>query len=604
MKKLIVLRYTLLLLTLAAVCALPALAEISVDATLSHHSYPLDRAARLTIAISGTSRNAAITLPDIKNIRLHSRGQASQINMVNGSITSSITHNYLVQALKPGSYTIPPIQVTAAGETVSTKPIAFEVTGPGQSSKAEKRSEVKLEDIAFIKLSEIGEYYPGEIVPVTLKVYLSREYKTDISTLPSLSGDGVVMEQLSSEPQQSQETYQGKSFHVITWQTSLSGIKTGSHPISFSLDATLLIPQKRRSRSPFSSFGGSLFDDSMFEDFFGNYERRPITVKSSDLVFTVLPLPAENRPEGFTGAIGDFDMTVSAKPTEIEVGEPITLNTTISGSGNFDRVEAPVFPEGNSWKTYSPTANFESGAGAAGGKKTFEQAVVVKSGGVHEVPPLQFSYFDPSKKKYITKSSSPILLSVKAGKVQPLAVAVAPQTRQQLPSEKVETSERIQGLSPLHLDLGEFSRRPQTLPQKTWYLVSCMTLLLISLSALIVKYRQQRHRNNPEIQLNKNRRSQLQRDLDATEQAMKARDPARFLLLCRTAIQNQFAKLCEVEPSAISLADIHGKMEPGSSLLKTFSLAEQAAYGGATLSSDDMGKLFILLKKDLEGLSC
>ena len=108
-------------------------------------------------------------------------------------------------------------------------------------------------------------------------------------------------------------------------------------------------------------------------------EQKPIVSVSPEVVFTVLPLPTTDQPENFTGAIGDFDWKVEATPVDVEIGEPITLTMEISGTGNFDRVEAPVFPENPDWKTYSPSAKFLEQGNSYTGTKIFEQAIVAKS---------------------------------------------------------------------------------------------------------------------------------------------------------------------------------------------------------------------------------
>jgi len=566
---------------------------------LSHNSWPIDRVAKLTLIVTGTSRNATVDIPEIQDIKLHSRGQSSQISMVNSSVTSSISYNYLVQGLRPGNYTIPAISIKSGGESAVTTPISFQITGSGDEKSPTEKEKRTLEDIAFFKVSEIEDHYPGEIVPITLKLYLDREYRVDISSLPVLSGDGVVMEQLSTEPAQSQELYKGRNYHVIAWETTLAGIKTGTHPIAFSLQASLLIPQQRRSRSPFSSFGGSLLDDSLFNDFFGNYERRPITVSSPELPFSVLALPEALRPEGFTGAIGNFDISVTANPTDIEIGEPITLITTIEGEGNFDRVEAPLFPEDKGWKTYSPTSGF------ADGKKTFEQAVVIKSRGKTEIPSLQFSYFDPEQKKYITKSSRPIALKVHG---EPVANSTQPSPVQSLPKQKtllgndqeIPLQLRIEGLVPQYLETGIFTTHLLPLFKNGWYISSGSLLLLLSIIIALLKHRQQKLKNNPGLQQSKFKKIRLQKDLALIEEAIAGKDTAGFLQECRSAIQNQLGELCAVEPSAVSLADINKAVAPDSPLLHIFTLAEEAVYGGARLSAGDMDKLYDRLKIELE----
>ena len=276
-------------------CTLQAYAEVAVEASLSHLSFPHDKAANLTITVTGKSRNAAIELPEIDNIRLHNRGKSSQISVVNGTISSSISHRYQVQAVKPGSYTIPSIKVTVGGNFYSTKPLNFAVTPAGQQlSGYSGMTDRAKGEIAFIRISETGSHYPGEIVPFTIKAYFTQAYRADINSLPALRGDGVVMSQLQDKPQQTEELVNDRKYHVLTWNTSLSGVKVGEHPMSFSLDATLLIPQQRRSRSPFG--GSSLFDDSFFNDsFFGNHQRKPIVSVSPEVIFKVLPLPTKNH---------------------------------------------------------------------------------------------------------------------------------------------------------------------------------------------------------------------------------------------------------------------------------------------------------------------
>jgi hypothetical protein len=390
MRQLLILFYILIYPIILCSGPLQAYAEVAVEASLSHLSFPQDRAAKLVITVSGASRTSAIELPEIEDIILHSRGQSSQINMINGSVSSSISHNYLVQVTKPGEFTIPPIKVTAGGQSFETEAISFEVTGASQGNSGRPGATSRTaEDAVFIRITETKSHYPGEIVPIKIKAYFSQEYKADSISLPTIHGDGVVMPELKDKPLQTQESLGGTMYNVLIWDTSLSGIKVGKHPITFNLEASLLIPQKRRSMSTFG--GSSPFDDSFFDGFFGNYRRKPISVSSPESMFTVLLLPTDNRPDNFTGAIGDFQLKVAAAPLNLEVGEPLTLNMEISGTGNFDRVEAPVFPESPEWKTYSPTSIFSKEGSTYSGAKGFEQAIVARSNAVTEIPSLSFS---------------------------------------------------------------------------------------------------------------------------------------------------------------------------------------------------------------------
>lgn len=584
-------------------CTLQAYAEVAVEASLSHPSFPQDKAARLTITITGRSRNTDIDLPQIDGIRLHNRGQSSQISVVNGAMSSSISHNYLVQAEKPGPYTIPSIEVSVGGKSYSTKPISFEVSPAGQQLRGYSgKTDQREGEIAFIRTSETGTHYPGEIVPFTIKAYFTQDYRADINSLPTLRGDGVVMSQLQDKPKQTEELVNSRKYHVLTWKTSLSGIKVGEHPMSFSLDATLLIPQKRRSRSPFG--GSSLFDDSFLNDsFFGNHQRKPIVSVSPEVVFNVLPLPTVGQPDNFTGAIGDFDLKVAVTPVDVEIGEPMTLTMEISGTGNFDRVESPVFPESPNWKTYSPTSDFSEQGKNYAGTKIFEQAVVVRSGEVSEIPSLSFSYFNPEEKRYITKTSKAVAINLKNPVSQSVAQPVLSvrQTSQQ-PVKETAATPSIEGLAPIHLETGNYHARIVPLFKSSWLITVCSLCILLLLLLFVLKMRQQNIEKHPEIQMKKQKKLLFENDLKKVEHAQAAGDGFSFLSFSRTAIQNQLGLLWNIEPAALSLADIRSRLKVDSQLIEIFSVAEEAAYGGPSLTNQKMQEYSTTLKTELEEL--
>src|SRR5690606_34729625 len=76
----------------------------------------------------------------------------------------------------------------------------------------------------------------------------------------------------------------------------------------------------------------SLFDDFFGDSFFGSkrgYEH--LAIPSNPLSLEVLPLPEQGRPAEFTGLIGEFRFEAQAAPTEVSVGDPITLTIRVSG---------------------------------------------------------------------------------------------------------------------------------------------------------------------------------------------------------------------------------------------------------------------------------
>ena len=183
----------------------------------------------------------------------------------------------------------------------------------------------------------------------------------------------------------------------------------------------------RGRRSPFDLFNlDDPFSDPFFADPFGQMtERREIEVKSEPVNFEVKPLPP-NAPPNFSGAIGNFTMTTDAKPTSVQVGDPITVTSTIIGRGNFDRVNAPVLENERGWHKYPPSSKFKQDDDVGiSGAKSFE-TVISPNEKKQAIPPFAFSYFDPAKESYATLRSDSIPINVEGSIAPAPNVAAAP----------------------------------------------------------------------------------------------------------------------------------------------------------------------------------
>src|SRR5437762_3654553 len=108
-------------------------------------------------------------------------------------------------------------------------------------------------------------------------------------------------------------------------------------------------------------------------------------------------------------------MTTEAKPKSVQVGDPITVTSTISGRGNFDRVNASAIEDEHGWHKYPPSSKFKQDDEVGiSGAKTFEM-VLSPNEKKQSIPPLAFSYFDPVKEQYVTLRSDPIAITVQGG---------------------------------------------------------------------------------------------------------------------------------------------------------------------------------------------
>ena len=214
----------------------PAHASVEVSATLNVLSFPLDRAAALSITVTG-ARSSKPQMPEVEGLRFHQRGQSTQMTSVNGSFSASVTSLFHVEAFRVGNFTIPAIEVVTNEGTVTTSSISFEVTTPSQtavsppqvpsgSSATTRLRSGEADKVAFLRvILDKEKSYVGEIVPVQIKVYFRDGIKADLNSLPQLQGEGFILQQLAREPEQAREVVNNSRYTVLSWQSALSGIK-------------------------------------------------------------------------------------------------------------------------------------------------------------------------------------------------------------------------------------------------------------------------------------------------------------------------------------------------------------------------------------------
>ncbi len=604
------------LLLFMFVSVVPLQAAIDVSATLSPRSFPLDRAAALNITVKG-SRSFQPQLPEVDGLIFHQRGQSTQMEFINGTLSSSVTLSYLVQAERSGTFTIPPIQVSSKDGEGATRPIRLEVTG-SQSSAISRQTVTgaapatrlrsgEAEKLAFLRVTPAKETsYPGEIVPVKIQIFFREGIKANLNSLPQLHGEGYVLQQLEREPVRSREGVNNTIYSVLTWESALSGIKEGSHDISIEIAATLLLPEQRRG----SSFGGSsMFNDPFFNSFFSSYREKNVEVASPVQRLTVAPLPEQGQPDNFSGAIGEFELSVSADPVELSPGDPITLTMIVSGQGNFDRVQAPKLRSEKGWKTYTPSSELLKDGGPGQGKKVFEQAIVAKDLSMKEIPVIEFSYFDSAAGAYKTLSSNPIPVVFKEGGMGKIEPAPVPQMVPRTEAERQKTVIRdaavkapLEGLAPLQHVSGDMDQRLTPLFTKMWFQLVALLLLLLLATIMIVKIRAARYANNPRLQRDREMKALFEQGVREMNTCLAKKNAKAFLEKSQKTIREQLGLAWGVQSAAITHADLKRRLPEDSILPVVFRAADESAYGGQSLSQQEMQDFFDRLKTELETL--
>ena len=148
----------------------------------------------------------------------------------------------------------------------------------------------------------------------------------------------------------------------------------------------------------------------------------PQDMAIAPLSLSVLPLPAANRPADFSGAVGSFLFDLGAMPSDVAVGDLITLRGRISGQGDQGSIAIPRITSGPHFKVYDPKPI----PGAEKNAIVFEQTLVPQNTNAVQIPAMSFSYFDPAAGAYRTLTRGPFPIRFHAPEKPPEAGTLQP----------------------------------------------------------------------------------------------------------------------------------------------------------------------------------
>src|SRR5438105_1876192 len=414
-------------------------ASPSVTAVLSDSQPAVGQMVQLEIKVNGAnSANVPETI-SIDGLEIHQTGTSRQFEMHNFDVSSSVTYNYTILPLKAGKFKIPPQTVRVGNDSLRTAELVLNVAqgssssgsfaGSAQSGQTQVSSKLAFAELVVAK----KDAYVGEMVPAEIRLGFDSRARGRLHEGPELSGQGFTTQKLQ-QPRENLETIGGRTYQVLTFKTAIAAARPGKFEIGpVTAKAAVVLPRRpsaprtTRPRSPFDLFNlDDPFSDPSFSDPFGSMgERAELPIKSETATLNVKPLPP-NPPPNFSGAIGNFTMTADAKPKTVQVGDPITVTSTISGRGNFDRMNGPALEDERGWHKYPPSATFKQDDDVGiSGEKTFEM-VIAPNEKKPAVPPLFFAYFDPVKENYVTLRSNAVPIQVEGGTAPAASAAPAP----------------------------------------------------------------------------------------------------------------------------------------------------------------------------------
>jgi hypothetical protein len=408
----------------------------TVTAVLTSSETEVDQPVQLQIKVTGESNATPPHDIAADGLDIRYTSQSQLVESRNFRFTYSVVYTYTVLPLKAGTFSIPPQVVRTSGGVLRTPALTLNVSPNDDGTTTSRRggrgsnnAPVDDKKIAFVQLLiPKTTVYMGESIPAEIRIGISDRIPHRLIDFASLSGQGFTSQRMP-QPDQTHESINGRQYDVITFKTAITPVHSGKIEIT-AKDARALVQIPRRGtsrpRSPFDMFGmDDPFNDPFFNDpFAGMGEQREIKLSSDPTTIEVKPLPT-HAPPGFSGAVGHFSLTTEVKPKNAQVGDPLTVTATISGRGNFDRVNAPELENDRGWHTYPPSSNFKADDDIGiSGTKSFAM-VLTPNEPKKAVPPLIFSYFDPLKETYVTLKGDKLPVLVEGTALSSPAPAIA-----------------------------------------------------------------------------------------------------------------------------------------------------------------------------------
>lgn len=353
-----------------------------------------------------------------------SQSSSSNVQYVNGHVMQSVTLSYtfILQAVNPGTYTLPPASIAISGKKTLSNPVTIKVVkaggnpAQGSNKKTTEASAGLSENDVFLKaVPSNNNPLQGEQITVTYKLYTRLPVSmSGIDKIPSY--DGFWSQDLLKEKEkfsQYNEVVNGQKYMVAEIRkVALFPQKSGKlviDPLQVAIVAQL---QKKTKRNSFNDpFFDNFFDDSFFGSSVQNVQK---TLRSNAISINVKALPTQNRPADFSGAVGNFSFTPSVDRTTLKANEALTMRFTISGRGNLNLIDKPavVFPP--DFESYDPKIidNINNSSSGLSGSRTFEYLVIPRNAGVYTIKPASFSYFDISRNNYVHLQSPQYTIKV------------------------------------------------------------------------------------------------------------------------------------------------------------------------------------------------
>ena len=381
-----------------------ASAQVKFEADVSKNSLGINERVRIEFSMNEDGDN--FNPPNFEACGFRVVGGPSQSisqSWINGRSTFQKAYTYILLPIQKGNLIIKQATIEINGQIYKTSPVKITVGNAVQMEQERNPNDAPVVNIDnnLYLVADISKANPyvNEPTTVVYKLYFSNNI--GISNFREVNkpkyndfwSQNIEIKKLEAQ----QGIFKGQQFRfVILKKVILYPQKAGKLDLEpLALDIDVQMPVGR-------------------PNIFGQYQMGEDTkrVSAGNKIIVVKALPDVGKPADFTGAVGKFDFNVTPSRTNLKAGESLSLNISVSGTGNLKlfTLPKPVVPP--SLEMYDPEhkENIQTPLSGMTGSITDNYTIIPSEKGNFPIKGLRFSYFDLSSQTYKTITSNDLAI--------------------------------------------------------------------------------------------------------------------------------------------------------------------------------------------------
>ena len=514
-------------------------AQVTFEAKVSKRRLGLNERLRVDFEMNENGDN--FNPPSFSNFQVVSGPQqAVSRSWVNGVQSFSKTYTYFLTPKIKGKVTIGQAVVTIGGEIYKTTPVEIEVTNsvkkPNDPNNVDNVVDGNIHLVAEVSKSAP---YLNEGITVIYKLYFRNPISvSDVSELesPSYGDFWSHLIKIGRAEINMRGSYKGEPYNEVIWRKAvLYPQKTGKLVLEpLTLNLSLNIPSNRRDL-----FGRRIMTQTQK------------TITTGEKVIAVKDLPQNNKPENFSGAVGQFDFDVILNKDLLKASESFQAKIKVNGKGNLKLFNLPNINVPNTLEVYEPEHDEKVKITISGMQGTIEDnyTIVPQFQGKYPIPSIQFSYFDPKSKSYKILKSQDLIVDVFEG---PTTVNTNRNYKSIAPKTSIPAVDNAFRYIKLETKFESIDKKSFWRSQLFWTLV-IFPVFILSISFLLKRIFYGR---NEDVTKQKQRRAEQLTKKYLSSAKKHFDDQAQFYEVLERALHNYLKAKLKIETTELSKSKI------------------------------------------------